>query len=126
MLEVRVRARCYPTEDRDKVVHAILSFFPDAELSGEEDISGIAHSVEALGEQLKRQQIRDAARAVFRRGLSGTSTTFRLNKQVAAVGRISFSDEDRPLGDIEVDIVADDMERVIDRIAPHTRPEVAG
>jgi predicted RNA binding protein with dsRBD fold (UPF0201 family) len=120
MVEVRVRARCYPTEDRDKVIRAIKAFFPESELSGEEDIRGVAHSVEALGDQLRRQQIRDAARSVLRRGLSGNTTAFRLNKQVASVGKISFSDEDRPLGDIEVEIVAEDIESVIDKIAPHT------
>lgn len=125
MVEVRVKARCYPTEDRRRIIEAITTFFPDVEVSGEEELRGVGHSVDALGEQLKKQKIRDAARAVLRRGLTGQSTFFRLNKQVATVGKVSFSDEDHPLGDIEVEILADDIEAVIERIAPRTASEGA-
>lgn len=124
MVDVRIRTRCYPTEDRACVVSAITGLFPDAEISGSTDIVGISHSVDSFGELLKRQRIRDAARAVLRRGLCGDATIFRLNKQVAAVGKISFSEEEHPLGDIEVEISSVNLERLIDEIAPHTRPEV--
>jgi predicted RNA binding protein with dsRBD fold (UPF0201 family) len=121
MVEVRLKTRCYPTEDRGKIVEAITDLFPDAEVSGTDELSGTSHSLDMFGELLKKQRIRDAARAVLRRGIRGNGTSFRLNKQVATVGKISFSEEDRPLGDIEVEIVADDLDAAIDGIAPHTR-----
>lgn len=114
-------ARCYPTEDREKVIRALTAIFPDAILTGTDPLEGVANSVDAFGELLKRYRIRDAARAVMRRGVRGNSTSFRLNKQVAAVGKISFSQESHALGDIDVTITADDIGALIDSIAPNTR-----
>lgn len=121
MLIVRLSARCYPTESRDKVLNAIKSIFPDAEAEGDDPILATATSLDMFSELLKRQRIRDAARSVLRRGAEGTFTGFRLNKQVAAVGKISFSQERHALGDIEVTIESDDIEALIERIAPDTR-----
>lgn len=123
MLEVRLRAECHPTEDRDKVIRSIKRLFPDAEINGVSVVSGVSRSVDEFGELLKRQHIRDAARAVMRRNMRGNATAFRLNKQVAVVGKISFSEESHPLGDIEVEIASDSLESIIDSIAPNTRSE---
>jgi predicted RNA binding protein with dsRBD fold (UPF0201 family) len=124
MLDIRLRARCYATEDRDAVIRAIRNLFPDAEVRGDSEIIATSGSVDEFGELLKRYKIRDAARKVMRRGLKGDTTRFRLNKQVAAIGKISFSEEDHALGDIEVSMMADDIESIIDTIAPSTRAEV--
>jgi len=123
MLDIRLRTQCYATEDREAVARAIRNIFPDAEVRGDTDIIATSHSVDAFGELLKRYKIRDAARKVMRRGLRGDTTRFRLNKQVAAVGKVSFSEEDHALGDIDVSIRADDIESIIDTIAPITRTE---
>jgi len=123
MLEVRLRTPCFPTEDRSVVVRALRNLFPDAAVEGEAEIAAASTSVENFGELLKRYKIRAAARKVMRRGLKGNETRFRLNKQVAAVGKISFSEESHALGDIEVAITSDDIESVIDSIAPYTRSE---
>ncbi len=123
MLEVSLRARCFPTEDRERVLRAILLLFPDATLAGDDTIEGRAKSLDIFAEALRRQRIRDSARSILRKGTSGNSTTFRLNKQVAAIGKVSFSEESHALGDIEVKIVSDDIIRVIDKIAPDTRKE---
>lgn len=121
MVEIRLSARCYPTESREKVVRAILNLFPDAVVSGDDPVVAVSHSLEHFGELLKRQKIRDAARRILRRGIKGQTTMFRLNKQVATVGKVSFSEEEHPLGDIEVCINSDDVKRTIDEIAPDTR-----
>lgn len=121
MVEVRLGTRCYPTEDREHILRALTAIFPDARLAGSDPVEGTAGSVETFAELLRRYRIRDAARAVMRRGVRGNSTTFRLNKQVAAIGKISFSEESHALGDIEVTIVADDIAALIDSIAPNTR-----
>ncbi len=121
MVEVRLSARCHKTEDRSKVVAAMNLLFPDAVFEGEDPVVAHSRSLERFSEQLRRQRIRDAARAVLRKGLSGSSTHFTLNKQVATVGKISFSQESHPLGDIEVVFEDPDVEGLIDRIAPNTR-----
>lgn len=114
-------ARCFPTEDRDKVVGAIKSLFPDFVAEGGDPVTGSAGSMERFAEILKRQRIRSAARAAMRRGIQADRIAFALNKQVAAAGKISFSEEAHALGDIEVTIITSDPDRVIDEVAP--RPE---
>jgi len=121
MLEVRLSARCFATEDREKVLRAMVNIFPDADFTGDDPIMGKSSSVERLGELLKRYRIRDAARSVLRRGMRGNTTSFKLNKQVAAIGKVSFSEELHPLGDIDVTLASDNLEAVIDAIAPNTR-----
>lgn len=121
MVDIRLKTRCYPTENRERIVKAMMALFPDAEVSGTDELEAVSHSAGAFGEQLRRQRIRDSARAVLRRGVRGNTTSFRLNKQVAAVGKISFSEEEHPLGDIIVEISASDIGILIDEIAPSTR-----
>ncbi len=123
MVLVRLTAQCYPTEDKARVLGAITQIFPDAEIVGDDILTATSASIELYGEILKRQRIRDAARKVMRRGLKGNTTSFRLNKQVAAIGKISFSEESHALGDIEVTIESEDIEALIDSIAPNTRRE---
>lgn len=123
MLDISIRTPCYATEDREAVVRAIRNLFPDAEIQGDVEIVAVSTSLETFSELLKRHKIRDAARTVMRRGLRGCTTHFRLNKQVAAVGKVSFSEERHALGDIDVTIKADDIESTIDSIAPDTRME---
>jgi len=114
VVEIRLEAQCFPTEERDKVVNAVLNVFPDAEVSGEKRLTGRASGLERLQELLKRQRIRGAARSVLLRGLTDDAVTFRLNKQVALVGKVSFSTEPQPLGDIGVTILTEDPATVVD------------
>jgi len=116
VVEIRLEARCFPTEERDKVVRAILNIFPDAEVSGEEELVGRAASIDNIKELLRKQRIRDAARSVLRRGARDGVTSFRLNKQVAAIGKVSFSSGPQPLGEIAVTISSEDLDGVIDSL----------
>ena len=121
MVEVRLRTRCFKTEDRQKIVAGIRAIFPDVRVEGEDPISATSSSVDRFAELLSQARIRDAARAVMRKGISGECTRFMLNKQVAAAGKVSFSQESQPLGDIEVTIIDNDINALIDRVAPSTR-----
>jgi len=121
MAEVRLSTRCFKTEDRQKIIAGIKVIFPDARVEGQDPILASSDSVDRFGEILRQQRIRDAARAVMRKGISGGGTRFMLNKQVAAIGKVSFSQESHPLGDIEVTISDTDIDALIDRIAPRTR-----
>ncbi|MFQ6074145.1 MAG: hypothetical protein ACE5KC_02885, partial [Candidatus Bathyarchaeia archaeon] len=71
---------------------------------------------------LRRERIRDAARGVLYKGLSGNSITFCLNKQVAYAGHISFCQPvaESPLGPIKVQITCDNPKELIDWLAPKT------
>jgi predicted RNA binding protein with dsRBD fold (UPF0201 family) len=119
-VNLAIRALVKPTEDADRIMKAIQNIFPDAELEvvGNE-VSGTASSLERFGELLRSQKIRDAARGVLLRSISGNEIRFLLNKQVAFMGKVNF-DSEGPLGNIEVVLVDEGIEGLIDKIAPRT------
>lgn len=122
MEQVTVSCPVYPSEDPDKVRAAVLSIFPTAQLTLEDgQLSGPA-DLENFGQLIRRQKVLDAARAQMVRGAHGSrrKTVFRLNKQVATVGKVSFIDYAIALGTIDVCVQDDDLEAVIDRVAPET------
>lgn len=121
--EITLSARCYPTEDRDKVAGAMRSLFPDAVVQGDDPLVAVSKSIGEFSEQLTKQRIRAAARKVLIRGIAGDEIGFRLNKQVATMGKISFSEEDHALGDIEVTISSSDPRGFIDRLIAFARTE---
>jgi predicted RNA binding protein with dsRBD fold (UPF0201 family) len=124
MLTVTVTAPVRPTEDRGKILSALRLIFPDGSVAEEEDSIRIdCNSLDNFSEMVRRQRILDATRATLRRAARGASTTFTLNKQAAAVGRISFEEGRQPLGGIHVTIETEDeaaLEQFIDKVAPRT------
>ena len=113
-----MRAPYKLTEDPRKVERAITNLFPGLETRTEEGtIVATGDSVERFGERLREQRIRSAARAVLVANRSGTKVEFSLNKQVAFVGKISFG-SGSPLGDIEVEIEDENIDQLVDSIAP--------
>jgi predicted RNA binding protein with dsRBD fold (UPF0201 family) len=118
---ITVRADCAPTEDREKVRKAILNLFPDSQIE-EMDQSMIAHgdTGERLRQMILDAHIRDTARSVMLRGMREGRTTFRLNKQVAYIGKLSFQEGNSILGDILVTVEDQDMKATIDHLAEST------
>ncbi len=62
--------------------------------------------------------ILDTARSVMTSGRVGDAVQFRLSKQAAFMGKVSFPPEEEPLGSLHVQITGG--ERVIDWLAPRT------
>lgn len=121
MSKVSVLCPVNPSEDPEKVRAAVLSIFPDAVLEmGEKGFEGTVPSLDHFSKQIRRQRILDATRAVLLKGKRGECTRMVLNKQVATVGKISFADRDPVLGGIEVTVQDDDLDALIDRVAPVT------
>ncbi|UCE80552.1 MAG: hypothetical protein JSV94_05205 [Methanobacteriota archaeon] len=118
MCEVQLFADVHPTEGREKVATAMTRLFPDAVIEGDRRLVGRSRSVETFSERLAKQKIRAAARKILLRGASGSETRFRLNKQVATAGKVSFSEESHPLGDLHVVIRSQNLQGLIDAIAP--------
>ncbi len=75
-------------------------------------------SLKIIHELLRRQKILDTARSEMLRGLAGDAISFRLNKQAALMGIVSFPAEEEPLGSLHVRITGG--EKVIDWLAPCT------
>jgi len=126
-LRLLVEVEVKPTEDKEKVEAAVKKIFPTLELSQNENSlvgkSVRAESLDRLHQLLRGQAIRDSARSVMLRGRRGNLVQFMLNKQVAFVGKVSFTGGESPLGPIVVTLEAPDIERLIDYLAPRTREE---
>jgi len=69
---------------------------------------------------IQRDRIRAAARSVLRRSVDGNRIVFFLNKQAAYAGHVSFSapEGESPLGPIQVIVETDDLEQLINWLAP--------
>lgn len=124
-MRLRVEAEVRPTEDREKVIAAVKKIFPTIEIgqavgsvSGE---SSDVASLSRLHQLLRQQAILDSARSAMRKRIRDNTTQIMLNKQVASVGRVNFTDGESPLGPIVVTLEAPDIENLIDYLAPKTR-----
>ena len=120
MTTVTIECIVNPSEDPEKVEAAILSIFPDAELERDErGFKGTA-TLDHFSKKIRKQKILDATRGVMIKNMRGNRTWVNLNKQVATVGKVSFADRNPVLGAIEVCIEDDDIEGLIDIVAPVT------
>lgn len=129
-VEIKVEVEVNPTEDVDKVRVAVQKVLGDIslELVEEGEYKKLVGRAEGLGalakfhDLLRRERILDAARTVLIRGVQEKRITFYLNKQVAYVGHISFSQPygESPLGPIRVEIQCDDIRSLIDWLTPKT------
>ncbi len=123
-VDVEITAPVYETEVADRVAAAIREIFPTAEPTRRHgEMTATVHSMEHFSELLHRQEILDTARSVFFDQLQGEDFSFRVQKQPATQGVVTFSvDESVELGVISVHVhVHDpDVEAFIDYVAPPT------
>lgn len=120
MTSVTIECPVNPSEDPDKVAAAIINIFPDAELElDDRGFKGTA-TINHFSKQIRKQKILDATRGVMLKNRRGDKTWVNLNKQVATVGKVSYTDKNPILGAIEVCIQDDDIEGLIDIVAPVT------
>jgi predicted RNA binding protein with dsRBD fold (UPF0201 family) len=127
-MEVIIKAKVKPTEDKYKVKKAILNIFPRTKLNFiKEDNEfgkweGKTRNVDKLKELLRSQAILDAARTVLEKGMTENAVKFYLNKQAAFVGAVNFDIDTH--GGIFVKIIADkneDIMKIVRDIAPRTK-----
>ncbi|NJD51333.1 MAG: hypothetical protein FIB07_00520 [Candidatus Methanoperedens sp.] len=127
-VSVKISAPVNPTEMQEKVEKAISNFFPvELNLQGPEipELSGKGglESLRTLHLRLREERILDTARKIFLNGIEGNTTKFRLNKQVAYIGKLNFPAGKESLGSINVEISAQNLSElfsVIDWLAPQT------
>jgi len=116
----------------EKVKGAILNMFPALTLTVESRgervyVVGKGKGIEVLDEfrgLISRERIIASARRVLRASVMGGRIIVCLNKQVAAVGNISFCEPEgeSPLGPITVTVESDRLDKVIDQLAPRVVP----
>lgn len=127
-VNVRVSALVYPTEPEEKVKEAVTNLFPIElhfqdfgipRLYGE----GNLESLQGLHRRLREERILDTARHILLTGVEGSTTQFRLNKQVAFAGKVNFPAGEESLGSIHVELSTGNKEellKIIDWLAPET------
>lgn len=124
-MRVHIEAEVRPTEDPAKVETAIKKIFPTLQLDRVKNSfvgeSSEVETLDRLHQLLRLRMVLDSARSIMRKGRRGNMVRFMLNKQVATVGKVSFTDGESPLGPIVVTLEAPDIERLIDYLAPRTR-----
>ncbi len=127
-VSVKVSALVHSTETQEKVEKAVKNLFPVElhledygipRLYGEGDLE----SLRVLHKRLREERILDTARQVLLSGVSGSTTQFALNKQVAFAGKVNFPAGEESLGSVYVEISAENKEdliKIIEWLAPKT------
>ncbi len=124
-ISVKISAIVNPTELQEKVENAISNFFP-VELKLQDEVTtgeGDLESLRTLHLRLREERILDTARKILLNGITDDTTRFRLNKQVASIGKLNFPVGEESLGSIHVEISAQNLSElflVIDWLAPET------
>jgi predicted RNA binding protein with dsRBD fold (UPF0201 family) len=132
MVEVTVfvETQINPTENEEGVKAAVNNFLDNATITIKPSLKGNSLTAVAKGQDsllklrilFHNDRIRDASRRLLFKSIRGNMISFYLNKQVAFVGHISFSEEssESPLGPIRVNIETDNPEQLIDWLAEKT------
>jgi predicted RNA binding protein with dsRBD fold (UPF0201 family) len=129
-INVTVEADVNPTEDEAKVRLAVNNVLADASITIKPAAKGSTLLAQAKGQDclvnlrnmLRNDRIRDAARRLLLKSISGDTLTFYLNKQVAYAGHVSFSEEtaESPLGPIRFTIQSDAPLQLVEWLAEKT------
>ena len=121
MPSIEISCPVYPSEDPEKVKTAIIKILPNAVLEETDNgFTGRTDNLERFSKQIRKQKILDTTRSVMIHGKRGDRTRFFLNKQVAFIGKISFCEEKTILGTIKVVVIDEDIDELIDKVAPIT------
>ncbi len=123
-VEVEIITEVHPTEDKEKVVQAVMNFFPDAQIQTENGhLTALAKDLSTFRNLLRKQRILDTARTELRENTQHNTIHIHLNKQTATVSKINFTEEDIVLSPLRVEfrVYGVDMDRFIDYLAPRTR-----
>jgi len=131
VVKIRVEVEIRPTEDEKKVKKAVLNVFEPEKINiiniGERRLlvaeANSYYSLLKLHELLRRERILDAARSYMIKGMAPGLLVFKLNKQAAYMGHVSFVDYDSeaPLGPITFIIETSRVSELVDWLAPPTR-----
>ena len=123
-VDVEITAPVYDTEVTDRVADAVTNIFPGTTPERREgELTATVHDLDHFSELLHRQEILDTARSQFFAERRDDRFRFRLKKQPATQGVVTFAvgDPDE-LGEITVDVRVDDpdLESYVDHVAPRT------
>ncbi|MCH8908829.1 MAG: hypothetical protein IH840_17220 [Candidatus Heimdallarchaeota archaeon] len=128
-LEVVCELKWNPTEKKE-TLEGILDNFLDATTIEDQRFEGIylvrrgsdLDSLQLIADWIRDMKQLDTIRKRLLKSINGNITALYFNRQAAAMNRISLVDVDDnpPLGAVAFQIVSDDLESIIDQLAPRT------
>jgi predicted RNA binding protein with dsRBD fold (UPF0201 family) len=112
VVHVTVTAPVKATEDSAQVEAAMRRLFPDLQLAAKSgNLAGTTQDLRPLRQRVWELQIIDTFRGQFLHGAPSTTakaTTFRLSKQAAHAGKVSFPPTPHALGDLKIQVALQD------------------
>ena len=119
---IQVFCQINPSEDPEKIKHAINNIFPDVELEiSETQITGKTNNFSVLSQiskSIHEKNIKKTYHRILKNNSDNDSTWFYLNKQAAFVNTVALCSEanESSLGPIKVILRSNDIEQVIESI----------
>lgn len=114
MVDVKVIGDVYVevhmTEVKALIQDHISAMFPDVKWDEDRNINGVLlchgqfSNIDRLRDILAQEKIRDTVRSVLERTLSNGFIRFYLSKNALSVGKLNFSLDRGPLGDVKVEL----------------------
>lgn len=148
MIQIIIKTKIYPTEDYEKVLHAIKNvigfknkipfniyitnltnrFLLIISTQNEIKINGSINLLNQIYKEIRKNEIVEAIRNTFIKNIdikdSISITNININKQVAYIGKINIMNDVVSLGTIKIILVCKSqnlLQELIDWIAPKTK-----
>ena len=119
---IQVFCQVNPSEDPEKVKHAINNVFPDMELEiSDTQITGRTNNFSVLSpisKSIHEKNIKKTYHRILKNNSDNDSTWFYLDKQAAFVNTVALCSEanESSLGPIKVVLRSNDIEQVVESI----------
>jgi len=115
--EVEIRCPMFSTEDKETLLHCISNIFPKTKWNIKDDmIVGKSKYLTRFKKILEDMKIRDTARQHMKERVVDDQCSFKLSKQATCNAKINFSQEKKPLGEVEVKIICDEINALIENL----------
>jgi hypothetical protein len=124
--KIEAYAAVNPSEDPDKVRHAVSNILPEMDYKYENgSIKGISKDLNCLSkiyDTIRSRKVIKTYRRQMRFNLRDDTTWFYLNKQAAFVNVVAICEQadESPLGPIKILLHSKNIERVMDWLAPQS------
>jgi predicted RNA binding protein with dsRBD fold (UPF0201 family) len=122
--KIETYAAVNPSEDPEKiraaVSNVILNTSYDYKDGSIKAVSRDLHSLSKIKETIQKRKVNRVYRRQIQYNTKGDTTWFYLNKQAAYANVIAICDEaeESPMGPIKIIIHCEDLEKVVDWLAP--------
>ena len=122
--KIEAYAAVNPSEDEDKVRHAVSKVLLDADFEYKDGsikaTSRDLHSLSKIHETIQNRRVNRVYRRQMRFNTKGDTTWFYLNKQAAYVDVLAICEEaeESPMGPIKVILHSKDLDKIVDWLAP--------